>query len=371
VILRALRVPISWKELLLRTYREVLADNCFGLAAELAYYFFLALFPALLFLVALISFIPVDGLLDAITGMLGRVAPYEALTLIQDQILKIANDKSGGLLTLGMIGTLWSTSSGVTAIIDTLNAAYDIQESRPWWKVRLIALALTFALALFIVVSFALVLVGPTLAEQVAIWAHMGPAFTWTWKILQWPVVFGMVTCAIAMVYYYAPDAEQEWMWIAPGSVLSTALWLLASLAFKFYVSHFTTYNATYGAIGGVIVLMTWFYVSALAVLTGAELNAEIEHASPYGKDPGEKEVGEKTKIDVLAASAKEPGQAAGTLKPAIAQRNCDLDDDLLTARPEPRRPRASDWLIGGLVLVETAVLAYAKLRSRFNKARA
>jgi membrane protein len=171
------------------------------------------------------------------------------------------------------------------------------------------------------------------------------------------------------MVYYYAPDAEQEWLWIAPGSVLATALWLLASLAFKFYVSHFTTYNATYGAIGGVIVLMTWFYVSALAVLTGAELNAEIEHASPYGKDPGEKEIGEKKKIDVLAGPSTEPGRA-GTLKPAIALRNCDVDDDLRPARPEPRRPRASDWVISGVVLVETAVLAYAKLRSRFNKLR-
>jgi membrane protein len=142
-----------------------------------------------------------------------------------------------------------------------------------------------------------------------------------------------MVTSAIAMVYYYAPDAEQEWIWITPGSVLATTLWLLASLAFKFYVSHFSTYNATYGAIGGVIVLMTWFYVSALAVLTGAELNAEIEHASPYGKDPGEREVGEKEKIGVLADRAREQGKAAGTLKPAIARRNCDVDDDLVPAR--------------------------------------
>jgi membrane protein len=293
VILRALRVPISWKELLLRTYREVLADNCFGLAAELAYYFFLALFPALLFLVALISFIPVDGLLDAITGMLGRVAPYEALKLIQDQILKIANDKSGGLLTLGMIGTLWSTSSGVTAIIDTLNAAYDIQESRPWWKVRLIALALTFALALFIVVSFALVLVGPTLAEHVARWAHMGPAFTWTWKILQWPVVFLLISQGFAFVYYLAPDAEQRWPWILPGAHLATALWLGISLGFRFYVTHFGQFNKMYGTIGGVIVMLLWFYLSGLVLLFGAEFNSEIEHASPYGKAEGEKVPGE------------------------------------------------------------------------------
>jgi membrane protein len=368
MILEAFKVPLSWRELLKRTSGEVLADNCLGLAAQLAYYFFLALFPALLFITAIVSFIPVAGLLDTITGMLARVAPGEVLSIVQDQILKIAHEKNGGLLTIGMLGTIWSTSSGVTAIIDTLNQAYDIQESRPWWKVRLLALGLTLGLALFIVVSFALVLVGPTLAERVAVWLHMGPAFAWAWKILQWPVVFGLVTFAMAMIYYYAPDAEQEWIWITPGSILATALWLLVSLGFKFYVSHFASYNATYGAIGGVIVLMLWFYVSGLAVLTGAELNAEIEHASPYGKDPGEREAGEKKKLGAVAERAWREGKAAGTLKPALSHRNCDVDDDLLAAPVRPPRPRMSDWILSGLVLGEVALLTYARLRARFNR---
>src|SRR5262245_4304854 len=184
-MLRALNVPISWSELVTRTYREVLADNCLGLAAQLAYYFFLALFPALLFLVAIISFIPIAGLLDMITNTLARVAPSEVITIISDQVLKIAHEKNGGLLTLGMLGTIWSTSSGVNAIIDTLNQAYGIHEERPWWKVKALALGLTVSLAVFIVVSFALVVVGPTTAETVAAWFHLGPAFEWTWKILQ------------------------------------------------------------------------------------------------------------------------------------------------------------------------------------------
>jgi membrane protein len=315
-MLRAFRIPLTWTELFKRTAHEVVADNCLGLAAQLAYYFFLALFPALLFLTAIVSFIPVAGLLDAITGTLSRVAPGEVLSIIQDQVLKIAHEKNGGLLTLGMIGTIWSTSSGVDAIISTLNQAYGISEGRPWWKVKTLALGLTLGLAGFIVISFALVLVGPTLAEKVAMWAHLGPAFTWTWKIAQWPLVFGLVALAIGVIYYYAPDAEQEWTWITPGSVLATVLWLLTSLGFKFYVAHFTSYNATYGAIGGVIVLMLWFYVSALSVLIGAELNAEIEHASPYGKAPGERKPGEKTKLGVVAERAWREDQAAGALKP-------------------------------------------------------
>jgi len=363
MILKAFRIPLGWRELLNRMASEVLADNCLGLAAQLAYYFFLALFPALLFITAIISFIPVAGLLDAITGMLARVAPGEVLSIVQDQILKIAHEKNGGLLTIGMLGTIWSTSSGVTAIIDTLNQAYDIQESRPWWKVRLLALGLTLGLALFIVVSFALVLVGPTLAEKVAVWLHMGPAFAWTWKIVQWPVVFSLVTFAMAMIYYYAPDAEQEWIWITPGSILATLLWLLISLGFKFYVVNFTSYNATYGAIGGVIVLMLWFYVSGLAVLIGAELNAEIEHASPYGKEPGERVVGEKKKIGAVAERAWEEYQSTAPLRPAIATSNCEIDDELM--RPVPARPRLSDSIIGGLVLAKIAANAYAKLKSR------
>jgi membrane protein len=272
---------------------------------------------------------------------------------------------------LGMLGTIWSCSSGMTAIVDTLNQAYDIPESRPWWKVRLLAVGLTIALAIFIVGSLTLVLVGPTLAEKAAVWMHMGPAFTWTWKILQWPVVFAVVTLAIAMIYYFAPDAAQDWVYITPGSVLATILWLIISLAFKFYISNFTSYTATYGLIGGAIVLMLWFYVSALAVLVGAELNAEIEHASPYGKDPGEKAPGEKKKLGAVAERAWQEGKAAGTLKPAIAARNCDVDDDLLAPPPAvPRQPRLSDWVVAGLLLGETTLLIYSKLRGRFRERR-
>ena len=188
-MLKAFRIPIGWMDLLKRTGAEVLADNCLGLAAQLAYYFFLALFPALLFLVALIGFIPVENLMDTIVGTLSRVAPGEVLSIVQDQIVKIADDQAGGLLTFGMLGTIWSSSSGLTAVIDSLNQAYESQEGRPWWKVRLVALGLTVALAIFIIVSTVLVVAGPTLAEKVAEWFSLGAAFTFTWKILQWPVV--------------------------------------------------------------------------------------------------------------------------------------------------------------------------------------
>ena len=364
-MLRALRIPIGWKDLAKRTAGEVMADNCLGLAAQLAYYFFLALFPALLFLVALISFIPIANLLETITAALARVAPGEALAIVQDQVLKIANGENGGLLTLGMLGTIWSTSAGVTAIIDTLNQAYDIRESRPWWKVRLTAIGLTLGLAVFIIAAMVLVVAGPALADRAAAWIHAGPAMAMTWKIIQWPVIFALVSLAIAILYYFAPDAEQEWVWITPGSIFAAILWLLVSLGFKFYVANFGSYNATYGAIGGVIVLMLWFYLSGLAVLVGAELNAEIEHASPYGKDPGERVAGKKKAIGRLAERTwRDRKRASGTLTPAFATANCDIDRHLPGARPAPTRARASDWLLTGLVVGEVTILAYGRLRS-------
>ena len=163
---------------------------------------------------------------------------------------------------MAFLFTLWSSSSAVVSMCSTLNAAYDITESRPWWKVRLIAIGLTVGLALFILVAMTLVIAGPTIAEKVAEAMRLGPAFTWTWNILQWPVVFLLVATAVALVYYFAPDAEQDWIWITPGSVLATVLWVIVSLAFRFYVTNFASYNETYGAIGGVMVLLLWFYVS-------------------------------------------------------------------------------------------------------------
>jgi len=298
VMLAFLKVPLSWAQILRRTFKEAFwEDNCLGMAAQLAYYFFFALFPALLMLIAIASYFPYHQLVDDLFTTLGGFTPPEVLTIITDQLGKIASGERGGLFTIGMLTTIWSSSAAMTAIIDTLNAAYDIPEGRPWWKVRLTAIALTLGVAVFILISFALVLVGPTIAERLANQFYLGPAFEWTWKILQWPVVFALVSGAFAVIYYFAPDAEQDWVWLTPGSLFATTLWLLASLGFKYYVANLGNYTETYGAIGGGMILMLWFYISGLVILLGAEMNAEIEHASPYGKDEGEKVAGEKRKI--------------------------------------------------------------------------
>ena len=300
----AFDLSIGWGELSRRTIKEAIADDCLGLAAQLSYYLFLALFPAILFLLAVSSFFPLDDLSGNVTRMLQPIASREVVQIIEEQIRRISKSGDGGLLTFGVLAALWSSSAAMVAGVSALNAAYDIEEGRPWWKVRLIAIGLTIALAVFFLVSFTLVLAGPTIAEYIGDTLRMGTVVEWTWKILQWPLAFALVSLAIALVYYFAPDADQDWIWITPGAVVATALWIVASLAFKVYVTRFSDYNAAYGTIGGVMVLLLWFYVSSLAILVGAEMNAEIEHASPHGKAPGEKVPGQKKMIGARAARA-------------------------------------------------------------------
>jgi len=370
VLLAHLKVPLTWRDIFTRTVREAIADNIMGMSAQLAYYFFFSLFPALLLLIAIASYFPVQTLVNEVFKAMSGFAPPDALSIITAQIQKITSGKPAGLLTFGVATALWSSSSAMGAIISTLNNAYDIEEGRPWWKVQLTAALLTLGVALFILISFALVIVGPTLAEKVADWVRLGAAFEWTWKILQWPVVFALACTGIALVYYFAPDAEQDWVWLTPGSVISTTLWLVASLAFKYYVVNISSYAATYGAIGGVMVLMLWFYLSGAAILFGAEMNAEIEHASPYGKEPGEKVPGQRRLLGSAAMrawmekkrrhGAKAP--SADEVKEAVEQRPAAAPAMRAHDAPGRAKPAAAggsslrptlppsgggDWLLG------------------------
>ena len=297
-------LPLSWPELARRTYQKATADNYLDLAAQLSYYFFLALFPAILFLLALASFFPLQNLTDEIGSAIGGIASPEVTQLIQDQMQRLANSNSGGLLTFGVLAALWSSSAALVSIVTALNRAYGLTEERPWWKVRLGASALTIAVAVLVLCGLSLVLAGPALAAYVGDTLGWGDFVKWTWLIVQWPLVFALVSTALGLVYYFGPDAEQDWVWITPGAVVGTAIWLLASLAFKLYVAKFTDYNASYGAVGGVIVMLLWFYISGIALILGAETNATIEQASPHGKAPGQKGPSGKRLIGARAARA-------------------------------------------------------------------
>jgi len=314
-MLHTFDIPLTWTELLKRTASEFSKDDVLGLAAQLAFYFLLALVPAIVCVLAFTSFLPPDTLQNFIASLSG-FAPPDVVQILRDQLLSLSEGENSGLLTFGLLFALWSSSAAMVSIIGALNTAYDIEEARPWWKVRLTAIALTVGVSVFIVLALALVLIGPTFIDHFAAMVGLGPAFAFTWNLLRWPIAFVLVASCIGLVFYFAPDADQDWEWITPGAVLATILWLIASLGFKFYVANFANYNESYGSLGGVMVMMLWFYISALAVLIGAEMNAEIEHASPHGKDPGEKVPGQKRK---LGAAAKREWDERQKDKPATS----------------------------------------------------
>jgi membrane protein len=305
-------MAIGWPELLKRTYKDSLADDALGLAAQLAYYFFLALFPAILCVIAIASFFPLEHFTDDVMASLSRFAPQQMLSLVRDQMVRLDEGNNGGILSVGLLGALWSSSAALVAIINAMNKAYDIEEGRPWWKVRIIAILLTIGLALFVVLSFGLIVGGPQLADWLASRYSLSNAFVWTWKMLQWPAAFALVVSGIGLIYYFAPDAEQDWAWITPGSLVAAVLWFLGSLAFRYYVVNFGSYQSTYGAVTGAMLLLLWFYLTGLVVILGAEVSAEIEHASEWGKAPGEKVIGQKKKLGSAAAREfKERGRQA------------------------------------------------------------
>lgn len=269
-----------WGVILKRAARAIYEDDCLGWAGELAFFWFLALFPALLFVVALASSLPVRHLIDVIVADLARVAPHEVLVLVREQLVQIAQGPPRGLLSLSLLGALWSSSSAMTAIIDTLNQAYHVKEGRSWWRVRVLAVGLTLVLIAAALVAVALVMVGPTLMGYLENSLGVPGRLAWLWAIAEWPLVFGLVVTALGWVYYFAPDVRRPWAWITPGSIVAAFLWMLASLGFKWYAGHFGEYQKTYGAIGGVIVALLWLYALGLAILIGAELNAAVEHES-------------------------------------------------------------------------------------------
>lgn len=271
---------LTWVELWQRVWHEIEKDKIFGRAAQLAYYFLFALFPALLFLTALMGLFPINTSTSELMRFMQAMLPGEAFSLIQNYLDHVVQGSGGHLISLGILGALWASSSAVTAITEALDLAYGAQETRPFWKVRLMGIALTIGLAGFIILSTALALYGGSIIEWTAELFGLGWAFALTWKLLQWPLIILFMLFAIAVIYYTCPNIEQNWRWITPGSVFAVVSWVVVSLGFKLYVTNFWNYNVAYGSIGGVIVLLLWLYLSGLVILIGGELNAQIEGAA-------------------------------------------------------------------------------------------
>jgi membrane protein len=283
---RAVAAESPWKlgglsvvELAKRVRREVGEDDIVDRAAGLSYYFLFALFPALLFLATLLGFIPVPDLLNRLIDYVQRVLPGDAGSLIRKTLAEIIRGAHGSLLSLGVLGALWAGSNGMGSIITALNVAYEVEEPRPWWRRRLLAIGLTLAFSALTITALVFLVFGGRIGDALANRAGLGSLPALAWNVLQWPAAATFALLAIALVYYLAPAVDQRWYWVTPGAAFTLVAWLVMSGGLRLYVTYFGNYNATYGSIGGVILLMLWLYLSGLVLLIGAELNSEIQKA--------------------------------------------------------------------------------------------
>jgi membrane protein len=270
-------------------YHAIQNDNVFNGAAALSFYLILAIFPAAIFLLSILPYLPIPNLQEAIMNLLAQALPKESAQMFSGIIENIVSEKNGGLLTFGFLFTLWSASSGIYSIMQQLNITYDVREGRPFWKIRGIALFLMVCFFVLIVGAFGLVIFGGWIQDRLAGVLGGGDLLFTLFAIIRWAIIAVALLLAFALMYYYGPDVEQDFKFVSPGAIIGVVLLALGSLAFRFYIEQFSNYNATYGSLGGVIILLLWLYLAGLVILLGSEINALIEHYHPEGKEKGEK----------------------------------------------------------------------------------
>jgi membrane protein len=273
---------LTWRRAAIILWNKLFEDDVFGRAAQLAYYWFFSIFPLLIFLTTLLAFLPIRRDLNQWVRMLSKVLPWEAYSLINNTFREIAGQQRGGLLSFSILVTIWSSSSGMEAIISALNRAYDMAPARDWRQQRLLAIALTLGLAVFIISALALIFFGETISGKLADYFGFSETFHTIWAVAQWPIIIFLVLLGVELVFYFAPNIPRgengkRWELFTPGAIFAVALWLLISFGLRFYLSRFGNFNATYGALGGVMVLMLWLYLTGVAILVGGEINSVLK----------------------------------------------------------------------------------------------
>ncbi|HZH04279.1 MAG TPA: YihY/virulence factor BrkB family protein [Myxococcaceae bacterium] len=325
---------MGWKKFFVTLKNEWTKDNVGDVAGALTFSGIFALFPFLLFVVSLAGLVIDPQQIQAIIEQLGEVAPPQVTQIVGDRIRSLAKGQSAGLVTFSALAAIWAASGGIVALMRALNTVYGVEEDRPFWKVRGVAILGTLVTALVALLATLAAVVTPVVAD--AIGGPVGTAVIW----LRLPLAGAMMLLLWALLYYFLPNAEQKFSLITPGSLVGVGVWVAASWGFSVYVSNFGKYEATYGALGGVAVLLLWMWISAQVLLLGAEINAIIEHSSPEGKSAGARSLSEpgpdapKSEAGVRSQRNGRPAAKGGE-----AQR---LLEALEQARrhPNPDKPR-------------------------------
>jgi membrane protein len=266
-------------------WREILHDNVLDGAAILAYFFLLAVFPAALFVLSLLPILHIPHLQQAILDLLYQVLPQQSANLFEVTVKYVASSASKGLLTFGVIFTVWSASTGVYAIMEQLNTVYHVQDQRPFWKARGIAIALMLIFFALAIAALSLVILGGVVQSWLASIVGWSRPLLIFFAGMRWVIIAAALLLALAIVYRYGPDVNVGFRFFSPGSLVAAILIALGSVGFRVYVSKFGDYSATYGSLAAMIVLMLWMYLASIALLLGCEVNAILHEHKSIGRD--------------------------------------------------------------------------------------
>lgn len=276
----------EWLDALKRSFARFMKDDCMGLSQQIAYSSLLAFFPAVAFLLGALGLF---DLYDNVKSLLEPIVPSGVITFIDNLQRDSQGATSAWAFVIGFFGAVWAASGAMGSIMKAVNRAYEVQETRPFWRSRVIAIVLVVATGLTTAGVFVLIVVGGSLGDAIAKKAGLGGAFQWTWSIARWPLAFCAILLFFAFVYYLGPDRRQRnWKWLTPGSIVGGALWLLLSGLFALYVTFAGNYTKTYGALASGIILLLWLNYSAFALLYGAELNSELDRQADIRAAGGE-----------------------------------------------------------------------------------
>jgi membrane protein len=259
-------------------WREIQNDNVLDGAAVLAYFFLLAVFPAALFVLSLLPSLSIPHLQEAILDLLHQVLPQQSANLFEVTVRYVASKGSAGLLTFGLVFTLWSASTGVFAIMEQLNTVYHVKDQRPFWKARGTAILLMLIFFLLVIGSLSLVIFGGVIQSWLAAIFGWSNPLRLFFATMRWIIIAAAALLAFAVIYRFGPDVNVQFRFLSPGNVVATILIALASIGFRFYVSKFGNYSATYGNLAAMIILMLWMYLAGIALLVGCEINAILQH---------------------------------------------------------------------------------------------
>ncbi|WP_434621130.1 YihY/virulence factor BrkB family protein [Azospirillum sp. B2RO_4] len=254
-------------------YRAMTEDNVFNGAAALGFYLTLALFPALIATMSIIPYLPIDNVDQAIMDLLGQALPDQASGLVRDVVGQVTGERRGGLLSFGLLGTVWATTTGMYAIMQQLNITYDVKEARSFVRARLVALGLSLLFEVMVIGAFSLIVLGGILQDWIGSRYGFSGVLLSFFATFRWVVIVLALLLGFAVIYRYGPNVRERFVFFTPGSVVGAALLIAASLGFSLYAGHFADYDATYGSIGAVITLMLWLYIAGLVILLGSEIN--------------------------------------------------------------------------------------------------